>query len=122
MKIQFVIDGPLQGYRQTTRKSILHPANRKRSKAYDAWKEKVRILAVAAGLRLLGAADMSKPPHLSVQVFWKGTPRIDWKNLYGAVEDALWYAPQGDRYVKPGAHSDVSWETGKEEALITVEF
>ncbi len=122
MKVTFTIEGPLQGYRQTTKKSILHPKERDRSKAYGAWKEKVLILAIAAGARLKGMATMEDPPRLSVHVFWKGAPRIDWKNLYGAVEDALWYAPQGDRYVKPGKFSDVTWDSGKEEALVTVEF
>jgi hypothetical protein len=122
MKIQFTVDGPLMGYKQTTSKSIFHPKERARSKAYGAWKEKVRILAAAAGLPLTGMATIEKPPRLSVHVFWKGLPRLDWKNLYGALEDSLWYLPQGDRYVKPGRHSDVTWDSGREEAVVTVEF
>jgi hypothetical protein len=122
MKIVFVIDGPLQGYRQTTKKSILHPKERERSKAYGAWKEKVRILAVAAGLRLSGSSEITQPTRLSVKIFWKTATRIDWKNVYGAIEDALWYAPQGDRYVRPGPDSDVVWGSDREEAIVTVEF
>lgn len=122
MKIQFVIEGPLQGYRQTTKKSIFHPKERERSKAYGAWKEKVLILAIAAGLRLTGMSEIERAPRLSVQVFWEGATRIDWKNVYGAIEDALWYAPQGDRYVRPGSHSDVVWGAPQEEALVTVEY
>lgn len=122
MKITFTINGPLMGYRQTTKNSIFHPKERARSEAYGVWKENVRILAYAAGLKLSGMAEMGKPPRLSVHAFWAGKPKVDWKNLYGAVEDALWHLPQGDRYVKPGKHNDVTWNSGREEALVTVEF
>ena len=122
MKITFTIDGPLMGYRQTTKKSIFHPAERERSKKYGQWKEKVLTLAIAAGARLRGMATMEDPPRLSVHVFWKGKPLVDWANVYKAVEDACWYLPQGDRYVKPGRYSDVTWDSGREEAVVTVEF
>lgn len=122
MKITFVVNGPLMGYKQTTAKSIFHPKERERSKRYGAWKEKVRILACAAGCPPLGMATMEKSPRLSVHVFWKTFPKLDFKNLYGACEDALWYLPQGDRYVRPGRYSDVSWNSGREEAVVTVEF
>lgn len=122
MKITFVIDGPLMGYKQTTKKSITHPNERERSKRYGQWKEKVRILAYAAGIPVTGMSDINHPPRLSVHVFWKGATKIDFKNVYGAVEDALWHLPQGDRYVRPGKHSDVTWNSGREEAIVTVEF
>lgn len=122
MKISFTIDGPLMGYKQTTSKSIFHPKERERSQKYGQWKEKVRILAHAAGFTTTGMAEMKRPPRLSVHAFWKTFPRLDFKNLYGACEDALWYLPQGDRYVKPGKYSDVTWDSGREEAIVTVEF
>jgi hypothetical protein len=121
-KITFTIDGPLMGYRQTTKKSIFHPKERARSQAYGAWKEKVRLLAYAAGLPDLGMALREKPPRLSTHVFWKKGVLRDWKNVHGAVEDSLWYLPQGDKYVKPGKYSDVTWDSGVEKAIVTVEL
>jgi hypothetical protein len=122
MKIQFTIDGPLMGYKQTTRDSMFHPKERERSKAYGAWKEKVRVLAFAAGIPITGMSDIDHAPRLSVHVYWKTVTKIDFKNVYGAVEDAIWHLPQGDRYVRPGKYSDVTWNSGCEEAIVTVEF
>lgn len=122
MKISFTIDGPLMGYKQTTSKSIFHPKERERSKRYGAWKEKVRILAHAAGFASTGMSDIKNPPRLSVHVFWMGATKIDFKNVYGACEDAIWHLPQGDRYVRPGKYSDVTWNADREEAVVTVEF
>lgn len=123
MKIVFTIDGPLMGYKQTTKNSIFHPKERERSKRYGAWKEKVRILACAAGIPLTGhAATMRVIPRLSVHAFWQTSPHLDWKNLYGAVEDSLFYLPQGDRLVRPGKYSDVTTNAEREEAVVTVEF
>lgn len=110
------------GYRQTTKKSIFHPKERARSQAYGAWKEKVLILSVQAGLPNMGKADKARPPRLSVKIFWPRDVRIDFKNVYGAIEDSLWYLPQGDKHVKPGKFSDVVWDSGKEEAIVTVEM
>lgn len=122
-KITFVIPGPLMGYSQTTKKSIFHPKERARSKAYGQWKEKVRLLAFAAGLPDLGMAQKSNPPRLSVEIHWRaGTRTIDFKNAYGGVEDSLWYQPQGDRYVRPGKYSDVIWDAPVEQAIVTVEL
>ena len=123
-RFEFVIPGPLQGYRQTTVKTIWHPAEREKSRSYGRFKESVRLLALEAGFwaPYLGRADRERSPFLSVYLFWQKEPRIDWKNVYGAVEDALWYERQGDRYVVPGRHSGVSWASQKEEALVVVEF
>jgi hypothetical protein len=55
---------------------------------------------------------------LSVQVFWKRSPRIDWKNMYGGIEDALF---SEDRYVIPGKYNDVVWDNGYECAFIFIE-
>ena len=67
-----------------------------------------------------GRATKERPPRLSVQVFWKKEPRIDFKNVYGAVEDSLFY--EQDRHVKPGSLSDVVWDCGREELRVIVEL
>lgn len=120
-RIEFVVPGPLMGYRQTTKRSMFHPKERERSKAYGEWKKKVLILSVQAGLPNTGKAEKEHPPRLSVKIFWKKAVRADFKNIYGSVEDSLFYLPQGDRYVKPGKHSDVTWDSGREEAIVIVE-
>jgi hypothetical protein len=121
IRFQFVVTAPILGYRQTTKKAMFHPNERDRSKAYGAYKEKVRILSIAAGLRCDGRAEKARPPRLSVEAFWKGEPKVDFKNVYGAVEDALWYT--WDRHVIPGKYSNVQWDTGEEDRLlVTVEL
>lgn len=118
-RVEFVVPGPLLGYRQTTLKTIWHPKERARSRAYGQFKERVLILSIQAGLPNMGKAEKEKPPRLSVEIFWKGEPRIDWKNVYGGIEDALWY--EGDRHVIPGRYSGVTWDSGREEARVIVE-
>jgi hypothetical protein len=108
------------GYRQTTKKSIFHPKERERSKRYAGFKERVLLLSIEAGMPNIGRATKENPPRLSVQVFWKREPKIDFKNVYGAVEDALFY--EWDRHVKPGHDSDVEWDSGKEELRVIVEL
>lgn len=119
-RYEFVVPGPLLGYRQTTKKTIWHPKERERSKKYGAFKEKVLIISIEAGMPNIGRAEKERPPRLSVQVFWKKEPRTDFTNILKAVEDALFY--QWDRHVKPGAYSDVTWDSGKEEARVIVEL
>jgi hypothetical protein len=118
--IEFVVPGPILGYRQTTKKTMFHPKERARSKAYGQFKENVRVLAYKAGLKLDGFAMKGKPPRLSVTLYWTKEPRLDWKNAYGALEDSLFY--ENDRYVIPGAYSDVIWDSGREEAIVRVEL
>lgn len=122
MKIKFIIEGPLMGYKQTTRKSMFHPNERDRSLAYGAFKERVRLMAYQAGMQIIGTSTPEHPPRLSVHVFWTGATKIDWKNVYGSVEDAIWHLPQGDRYVRPGKYSDVTWGAPREEAVVTVQL
>jgi hypothetical protein len=119
-RYEFIVPGPILGYRQTTRKSIWHPKERERSKKYGVFKEKVLLLSLEAGLPNMGTALKERAPRLSVIVFWKKEPRIDFKNVYGALEDAVFY--EWDRYVKPGRYSDVIWDSGKEEANVIVEL
>lgn len=120
MKVEFVVEAPLMGYKQTTKKSMFHKDNRKRSHDYGQFKNRVLINSMQAGLPNMGLAKKEKPPKLSVMVFWKGDVRIDWKNMYGAIEDAIWY--DGDSYVMPGKFSGVQWDSGEEKAVVTVEM
>lgn len=120
MRIEFIVPGPLMGYKQTTSKSIFHPKERARSKAYGQFKTTVLMLSMQAGLPNMGTAMKEKAPRLSVELFWKKEPRIDFKNVYGSLEDSVWY--ENDRYVIPGKFSDVHWDTGREEAKVIVEL
>lgn len=112
--IKFTVPAPLLGYRSSTRRSLYSKRNRK----YAEFKRKVLALAMEAGWKCQTEAIKDVPPYLSVSVRWKKNPRVDWKNLYGAIEDALFYE---DQFVKPGKHSDVEWDTKVEEALVIVE-
>ena len=120
MKVEFVVEGPILGYRQTTKKTMFHPKERARSQAYGEFKKRVLIMSIQAGLPNMGLAKREKMPRLSVAVHWAKHPKIDWKNVYGGIEDALWY--EDDRYVKPGKFSDVFLDTGVEKAIVTVEI
>lgn len=119
-RFEFLVPGPVLGYRQTTMKSIWHPKEREKSKRYGGFKTRVLILSMQAGMPNNGRATKERPPRLSVQVFWKKEPRIDFKNVYGAVEDSLFY--EQDRHVKPGSLSDVVWDCGREELRVIVEL
>lgn len=119
-RFEFVVPGPLMGYRQTTVKTMFHPKARARSKAYGAFKNKVLLLSLEAGAPNMGRATKERAPRLSVELFWRKEPRLDWKNSYAAVEDALFY--EDDRYVIPGKYSNVHWNTGKEEARVILEL
>lgn len=118
-RVEFIVPGPLMGYRQTTSKTIWHPKERARSKAYGQWKKNVLILSMQAGLPNMGRAEKENPPRLSVEVFWKKEPRIDWANCYKSCEDAIFY--EWDRHVIPGKYSGVIWDSGREEARVIVE-
>lgn len=119
-RYEFIVPGPLMGYKQTTTKTMFHPKERARSKAYGQFKNAVLMLSMEAGAPNMGKALKENAPRLSVELFWKDEPRIDWKNAYGALEDGIWY--EDDRYVIPGKHSDVHWNTGKEEARVIIEI
>lgn len=99
---------------------MFHPKQRKRSQAYGQFKERVLLLSIEAGMPNMGRAEEERPPRLSVIVFWKKNPRIDWANVYKAVEDGIFY--EWDRHVKPGHYSDVTWGSGKEELHVIVEL
>lgn len=119
-KIIFVVEGPLMGYAQTTLRSIFNEKGRVRSKKYAAFKNRVLLTGMQAGFPNMGIAVKGACPRLSVEVFWKKDPRIDWKNIYGAIEDSCWY--EDDAFVRPGKFSDFHCDTGKEEAKVTVEL
>lgn len=113
--LTFLVPGPLYGYRQTTRYSLWLPRNAK----YAQFKKNVLYLAMEVGWKGHVQALKEWPPLLSVAVRWRKGPRVDWKNIYGAIEDALFVE---DRHVKPGAKSAVEWDTGIEEARVTLEY
>lgn len=112
--IKFVVPALLYGYRSSTLRSLFLKKNRK----YAEFKEKVLKLAIEAGWKSKAVALKEHPPLLSVEVRWKKGPRIDWSNVYKAIEDALF---SEDRFVKPGKHSGVEWDYGTEEAIVMVE-
>lgn len=119
-RYEFIVHGPLMGYHQTTKKSIFHPKERAKSKAYGAFKNRVLLLSMEAGAPNIGRALKNHAPRLSVEIFWKEDTRLDWKNVYGAIEDGLFY--EDDACVIPGRHSNVHWDTGKEEAKVVLEL
>jgi len=120
MKIEFVVPGPLMGYHQTTKKSMFHPKERAKSEAYGRFKEACLILSMQAGAPNMGAATKEMGMRLSIEVFWSKDPRLDWKNVYGAIEDGIFY--QQDQFVRPGKWSDVHCDAGREEAKVTMEW
>lgn len=80
-RFEFIVPGPLMGYWQTTVKTMVHPKARARSKAYGTFKNKVLLLSLEAGAPNLGRAEKKNAPRLSVDLFWKKEPRLDWKKL-----------------------------------------
>lgn len=99
--IQFTVDGPLLGGRSS--RDRLYG---KSGKDYAAFKRRVLALAMAAGWKGRAKALKSMPPKLSVYIHWLDNALLDWKNVYWAVEDALF---SDDRHVIPGQYSGVSW-------------
>lgn len=106
----FRIEGPLLGFRKGLKESF--------DPKYQQFKNRVLGEAMVAGWNGKAISLQHVPPHLSVEVFWNKGPRLDWSNLYKAIEDALF---EQDRFVKPGRHSDVVWDHGKEYCIVTVE-
>jgi hypothetical protein len=110
IELTFTIPGPLLGYRASVARA--------HDPKYKAYKEAVRLYALAAGLAELPRdIDKCKHPQLSVFIRWRRKARIDWKNVVGAIEDALWAQ---DRDVDPGSFA-VFRETGMpEEAKVII--
>lgn len=127
-QITFKIDEPLYGYRSQTRKGLYKKHMEKRGiklrrpdtgAKYERYKKEVLYMAMAAGFKGRVTALYEHPIYLSVIVRWKKGPRIDWKNMYGGIEDALF---EEDRFVKPGKHQDVVFFAGVEEAEVILEY
>jgi hypothetical protein len=115
--IRFIVDGPLKGYKASVG-AVFKKDPMAKLPQLAAFKERVLWTAIAAGWHHK-EPTAAAPARLSVVVNWHGAPRIDWKNVYGLIEDALW--PQ-DRYVFPGRESDVVPEsTEPEHAVVTIE-
>ena len=113
--LYFVIEGPLMGYRQSTRKSFWT----KRNQDYARWKEAVYLQACAAGLRDEDRKTCRENvPVLAVTIWWRKGPRMDWKNVVGGIEDAIF--PE-DRWVMPGKMMWVP-DSGEEKAEVWVKL
>jgi hypothetical protein len=81
MKIwTLTIPGPLWGYRQGRREA--HRPER------VAFKNRVRLLANLKGIP--GRAEEKDNIFLDVRIYWRRKARIDGKNIYSLIEDALW--------------------------------
>lgn len=107
VKWRFEVEGPLLGYRASVRRAF--------DPKYRAFKDKVGWLAVQAGVPV-GKLDPSEAMvKLSVFVYWKKTPRIDWSNVYKAVEDALF---KQDRYVQPGQLNGFNYSSGRPDGEV----
>jgi phosphoglycolate phosphatase-like HAD superfamily hydrolase len=110
--IIFQVDGPLLGYRASIRRAF--------DPKYKAFKHRVLLVAQTQGWQGRAISVPAWPVHLSVDVSWKNNPRIDWKNVYGAIEDALF---EQDRYVIPGKRNDATWNTKEaEHAIVQIDF
>lgn len=105
---RFKIEPPILGYRASFTRH---------DRKYRAYKERVLLLALEAGYPNRGRADGLT--RISVVAYWKGPPRIDWKNVYGAVEDAIWY--EDDRQMRPGPYSDQVPYCGEEKVEVIIE-
>ena len=119
--IHFRLDGKLWGYAQTTRATIhsKDPKVRARIEKRVAFKEYILLTAMEAGFTGKCEALKSCPPYLSVHVYWNKNPRIDWKNIYGLIEDSL-FSP--DQFVKPGRKQGLTWDCGEEYAEVWIEI
>jgi|FLYN01.1.fsa_nt_gi hypothetical protein len=105
-KISFVVPGPIMGYRASVARA--------HDPKYKAYKERVRLCALAAGFRF--DDEGCRHPVLSVSIYWKRSARIDWSNVVKAIEDALW---KRDRHVDPGVFC-VFRDSGREEAVVEI--
>jgi hypothetical protein len=110
--ISFKVPGKLLGYRRPGDKNADY-------KKYSEFKNLVLALAMERGWEGRAKALMECPIRLSVHVRWNKKPHSDWSNIFKSIEDALF---SQDRYVKPGKRSDVEWNFGAEEAIVTIEW
>ena len=120
----FVVDIPLKGYQRPRDHSGKGRYQRKDGtfspgyREYSLWKADVFLLAMSAGYRKLTPTH-KRPARLGLFISWKGRPRIDWPNVYKAVEDSLF---DQDRYVVPASTCGMKWDTGAPTvALVQIE-
>ena len=108
--VRFVVDGPLVGYKARSG----HWGDS--GKRYRGFKRKVWALAMQAGWRHRNLTAR-RPACISVTIHWKLERKVDWKNVVGAIEDALY---PDDHFVDPGIF-EVKTHCGVEQALVVVE-
>lgn len=108
VKWRFAIEGPLLGYRASMRRAF--------DPKYKAFKERVGWLAIQAGIPT-NLDPKEVRVALSVFVYWKNKPRIDWSNVYKAVEDGLFTQ---DRYIQPGGFNGFNCKARPEECAEVV--
>lgn len=114
-RIVFIVDGPLKGYKASAA-AVFKKDPMAKLPQLAAFKERVQWTAIAAGWRHR-EPTADRPVRLSVVPYWHGAPRIDWKNVYGLIEDALYHQ---DRYVLPGSESDVLFDHPQPEHAVVV--
>ena len=111
MTRSFTIDGPLVGaVRTTQRQKWVDP----RYKKYQAFKERVRLIANAAGV----PDEIPKDGSASVfiRIHWEKRARADCDNVGKSFLDALW---KNDRRVLKLTIEAIEHE-GREEATVVV--
>lgn len=109
MQYRFTVEGPLKGYRASIRAAF--------DPKYRQFKDRVSALALEAGFIASRFDPEEVEVYLSVFAYWKRRPRIDWKNLYGAVEDAVW---NQDRWIRPGPINGFNVNSGRPSEVAEV--
>ena len=91
--IHFTLTGPLHGYTIQSRGSFWN----KRSRAYHAWKDLVRLTARAAGV----PDEIPEDERWGIRtvIYWKGKARVDPENIQKGILDSMW---KQDRRVSHG--------------------
>ena len=106
-QIRFKIDAPILGYRASVRGAF--------DPKYRAYKDRVRMVATAAGVPIL-LPEYPSRARLCYVVRWTGRARIDKTNVEKAVEDALF---RRDRRILEGEYMTLE---GCAEESIEVSF
>jgi Holliday junction resolvase RusA-like endonuclease len=109
------IPGPIMGaVRTTQRQKWCDP----RYKVYQAYKERIRLMANLEGV----PNELNKGAYyrLELQVFWAGAARADLDNVIKGVLDALF--KQDRRVLSIKAHANERCGKANERATIDIEW